>query len=255
MDIKVLFVDLHGVIVNTPKIFDLYEKLTKEHLIELFGLGENEAEKRYDNAHKTWKESAYNYLKNPNTSKTGKKFLEFLKRCDQEYTDKLYKDLDIKGVNEDKLRTKPFEYNISIKIQALYPEVRETLEGLQDAGYILHMASSSHTSHIKGILRANMIEHYFETIIGFDTVASTKHTFAFYKQMLRQTGAKADESVMLGNSIHEIIKPRKLGMYTVHINRERQVPSEIKKMANLSFKDLKPLGDKLEQIKPNPMKM
>ncbi len=241
----ILFLDLHGVLVNTSKIFESYKKLTVDHLIDDFGLSHAEAEQRYDTALKYWEEVAFNYLRNPSKKKVGPQFLHFLENCDAIFPKMLYKDLSIPN-NCKIIRSRPFEFSIASQVEALYPEVRGTLETLYEHGYEMHVASSSFSGHIRGILQANNIDEFFESIIGFDTVAATKHTLKYYKKMLNDAQANPQRSVMIGNSMHEVLKPRLLGMRTVHINRERQVPLDVRKKADFSISDLSPLPEHLD---------
>ena len=248
MKSHVIFVDLHGVIVNSKLIFQKYRMLTIQHLMDDFNLIEKKATERYDMAYSTWERKAYRFLKDNDMPKTGAKFLKFLDETDEVFSSCLYSGLDTSECDEDVLRHRPFEYNVACKIEALYPEVRKALNSLADEGYVLHVASSNFSGHVKGILRANMIEHLFDSVIGFDDVASTKHTLEFYTRMLKQTGTSPKDAIMLGNSFHEILKPRKLGMKTVHVNRERRVPRDVQKLATLRIKNLRSLPVKLENL-------
>ncbi len=245
----VIFVDLHGVIVNSKLIFQKYRQLTIRHLMDDFDLQEESATQRYDSAYSTWETKAYSFLKDSKTPKEGEKFLDFLRKNDEVFSECLYSGLDTSDVEDGNLRHKPFEYNVACRIEALYPEVRDILNELTEEGYVLHAASSNFSGHIKGILRANMIEHLFDSVIGFDDVASTKHTLQFYKRMLKQTRTAPSEAIMLGNSLHEILKPRRLGMTTVHVNRERKVPHDVQRLATIRLRNLRSLPLKLENLR------
>jgi FMN phosphatase YigB (HAD superfamily) len=233
--------------VNTPRIFDEYRRITIDHLIDHFQMSIEDAEKRYDRALRLWEKEAFNYLRNPAKKKVGKEFLDFLERCDKVFPKLLYEGLEISPSCPD-LRTRPYEFAIASKVEALYPEVEETLILLKTQGYEMHIASSSHSSHIKGIMLANNLDKYFDSAYGFDTVAATKHTLKYYKQMLYRVKTKAKLSVMIGNSMHEILKPRKLGMRTIHINRERKVPHDIRRLADRSLKNLSSLPSHLDNL-------
>ncbi|MDH5401884.1 MAG: HAD family hydrolase [Candidatus Heimdallarchaeota archaeon] len=246
-DQPVLFIDLHGVLVNTPIIFEEYRRITIEHLMTHFGLNEISAKRRYDTAMEIWEKYAFDYLRDPTKEKVGSKFLEFLEFCDKIFPQTLYQDLKI-SADCTELRTRPFEFSVAQKVKALYPEVKDTLNRLIAHGYDMHVASSSHSSHIKGILKGNDIEEYFGNVFGFDTVAATKHTLKFYKKMLSKVNADPKTSIMIGNSMHEVIKPKKIGMLTIHINRERKVPLNIRKMANYSLMDIASLPIHLDTI-------
>ncbi|MCY3413280.1 MAG: HAD family hydrolase [Candidatus Heimdallarchaeota archaeon] len=243
-----LFMDLHGVLVETPRIFMEYKRITLQHLHEQFGIAGKEAEKRYDEAMRRWEDVAFEYLRNPTKTKVGPKFLEFLETCDKLFPKFLYENLKV-DPKCSSLRTRPFEYEVAAKTEeVLYPEVRDTLDALIDHGYNLIVASSSHSSHINGVIEANDIEDYFSEVIGFDSVAATKHTVDYYQNMLSVANSKPENSVMVGNSMHEVLKPRLLGMKTIHINRERSVPLQVRKLADLSLGDISLLPIHLDVI-------
>lgn len=243
----ILFLDLHGVLVRTPQIVEEYRRITIEHLIDHFDLAKTDAEDRYDRALELWEEEAFGYLRNPAKKKIGQEFLDFLEWCDKLFPKFLYEDLNI-DPDCDELRTRPYEYNIAKNIEALYPEVIQTLTRLKKLGYRMYVASSSHSSHIRGIVEANGLGEYIDEIFGFDTVAATKHTVKYYKDMLKMTNAEAYYSFMIGNSMHEVLKPRKIGMKTIHINRERKVPHNVRKLADRSINDLQSLPIHLDSI-------
>ncbi|MHA2100615.1 MAG: hypothetical protein ACW99A_18220, partial [Candidatus Kariarchaeaceae archaeon] len=83
---------------------------------------------------------------------------------------------------------------------------------------------------------------------GFDTLAATKHTLKYYKGMAKKINASPQSCIMIGNSMHEILKPRKLKMKTVHINRERKVPFDVRKLADLSLDNLSTLPEHLDSL-------
>ncbi len=225
-------------LVDTSKVFKEYKRITIDHLEEHFNIIGMEAEKRYDEAMKRWEDVAFAYLRNPTKKKVGPEFLEFLEKCDKLFPQFLYENLKV-DTSCGILRERPFEYNVSSKTdEVLYPEVRKTLDILRNQEYPMYVASSSHSSHIYGVLEANDIEDFFTDVIGFDNVAATKHTLKYYQNMLKTANSNPEDSVMIGNSMHEVLKPRSLGMKTIHINRERRVPMEIRKMADLSLSDI-----------------
>lgn len=243
----ILFLDLHGVLVRTPQIIKEYRRITVHHLVEHFNLEELEAENRYDRAMDLWEAEAFGYLRNPSKKKVGPEFLEFLEWCDKLFPKFLYEGLVI-DQECPALRTRPFEYKVARQVEALYPEVISTLKHLKEHGYKMYVASSSHSSHIEGIVEANGLDEYIDGFFGFDTVAATKHTTKYYKDMINITKAEAQFCFMIGNSMHEVLKPRKLGMRTIHINRERKVPHNVRKLADRSLDDLTSLPIHLDSI-------
>ncbi|MHA2504256.1 MAG: HAD family hydrolase, partial [Candidatus Kariarchaeaceae archaeon] len=203
----ILFLDLHGVLVQTPQILEDYRRITVQHQIDHFQLAEDDAMNRYDHAMEMWEKKAFGYLRNPSKKKVGPEFLDFLEWCDKLFPKYLYEGMEINQECPD-LRTRPFEYIVASQIEALYPEVLSTLAHLKEHGYRMYVASSSHSSHIEGIVEANGLDDYIDGIFGFDTVAATKHTMKYYKDMISQTEAEAQYCFMIGNSMHEVLKPR-----------------------------------------------
>ena len=161
----VLFIDLHGVLVQTPVIFEKYKEITVDHLMDNFQLSREEATKRYESSMKKWETAAFNYLRDPTKKKVGVQFLEFLDECDALFPSLLYEGLEGMDTCRD-VRSRPFEFSVASQVRALYPEVKETLDRLQDLNYRMYVASSSHSSHILGILEANDIGSYFAASVN-----------------------------------------------------------------------------------------
>ncbi len=247
MPLLTLYFDLHGVLADSDKITEEYRRVTIKHLIEDFGLSEAEASRRYDRALKEWERVAFGYLKRNGTPKTGRPLIQRIDEYDTYFVERLYRRLN-PPKNPKIVRTRPWEFSIASKIDAIYPEVPQVLEQLKKMGYKMHVASSGHTSHVRGILVGGGIDQYFDSILGIDVVQATKHTKLFYVRMLKLTGGEPETSLLIGNSPAEIIYPPRIGLRTIHINRERHVTQDLREQAFLSLPDISYLPELLPNI-------
>lgn len=244
-----LFFDLHGVLANSRIIYHEYKKITVRHLMKDFHLSFHDAQARYDRALKSWEDKAFSYLRSQGTPKVGMALKKKIDEFDHFFVQALYDGLIING-QKKRIRTRPYEYKIARKIVAIYPEVKKVLQDLEDRGFVMHVASSSHSSHVRGILEGGGIEEFFSRVMGIDTLNATKHTTEYYQNMIRLTHANPKYSFLIGNSIAEIIYPPKIHLKTIHVNRERKVPPDIKKLAYKTIDNLTQLPSivcKMEQ--------
>ena len=237
-----LFFDLHGVLANSRIIYNEYRKITVRHLMKDFRLSLPEARKRYDRALRSWEDKAFSFLRSQGTPKVGIALKKKIDEFDHFFVQALYNGLIING-QKKRMRTRPYEYKVARKIVAIYPEVKKVLQDLEDRGFVMHVASSSHSSHVRGILEGGGIEEFFSRVMGIDTLNATKHTTEYYQNMLRLTHANPKYSFLIGNSIAEIIYPPKINLKTIHVNRERKVPADIKMKAHKIIDNLTQLPE------------
>ena len=246
MPLLTLYFDLHGVLADSDVITSEYRRITIEHLVRDFGLTIEEATRRYDNALAEWERVAFSWLRRNGTPKTGRPLIQRIDEFDTYFVERLYQGLP-PPKNPSLIRTRPWEYSVASKINAIYPEVPRVLKKLKEMGYVMHVASSGHTSHVKGILVGGGIIQYFGKVLGIDVVQATKHTKLFYVRMLKLTNSEPSTSILIGNSPAEIIYPPRIGLRTIHINREREVTRDLREQALLSLPDI----SYLPKILPN----
>lgn len=86
----------------------------------------------------------------------------------------------------------------------LYPQVKEVLEALVNAGLPLAVVTNKPTVFVRPILSYLGIEHYFKFVVGGDDVVRRKpHPTALYF-VLAHTGVLAKELLFVGDSRNDI---------------------------------------------------
>ena len=92
-----------------------------------------------------------------------------------------------------------FQKNRKQMVPNLFPHVRETLAALQEAGYVLTIASSRSYGSLKEFLREMGIEPYISYVLGANSVAHAKpHPEPVLKTMA-DLGFQADETLVVGD--------------------------------------------------------
>ena len=105
----------------------------------------------------------------------------------------------------------------------VYPGVKTTLAKLSKK-YILSTASLAHGSITKIELEKSGIARYFSHLIFTSEIGYRKPSEEFYKRMLQTVGAKASESVMIGDNLHDdIYGAHRVGMLTIWIKNTLSV--------------------------------
>ena len=92
-----------------------------------------------------------------------------------------------------------FEKNRKLLVPKLFPHVNETLAALQDAGYVLTIASSRSYGSLKEFLREMAIEPYISYVLGANSVTHAKpHPEPVLKTMA-DLGYGPDETLVVGD--------------------------------------------------------
>ena len=92
-----------------------------------------------------------------------------------------------------------FEKNRKLLVPKLFPHVKETLAALQEAGYVLTIASSRSYGSLKEFLREMEIEPYISYVLGANSVTHAKpHPEPVLKTMA-DLGYGPDETLVVGD--------------------------------------------------------
>ena len=92
-----------------------------------------------------------------------------------------------------------FEKNRKFLVPKLFPHVKETLAALQEAGYVLTIASSRSYGSLKEFLREMDIEPYISYVLGANSVTHAKpHPEPVLKTMA-DLGYGPDETLVVGD--------------------------------------------------------
>ncbi|NLZ76775.1 MAG: noncanonical pyrimidine nucleotidase, YjjG family [Spirochaetales bacterium] len=130
----------------------------------------------------------------------------------------------------------------------LYPETLPLLTLLKDEGYRLHIASNGIGRVQRGRLEASNLGRFFDHLFISTEIGVSKPRPGFFEHMLRTTGAKMRECVMIGDSLSSDIQ----GALDVHmdciwINAEHQETSLEPTYTITSLSELHPLLDSLKK--------
>jgi phosphoglycolate phosphatase len=107
---------------------------------------------------------------------------------------------------------------------SLYPNVRETLEGL--GGLKKAVISNKRENLSRRLLEALDINRHFALVVGSDTVSERKPSAMPILHVLSALGAGAGESLMVGDSTYDIEAGKRAGLRTVAVTygyRDRSV--------------------------------
>jgi len=101
----------------------------------------------------------------------------------------------------------------------LFPDTKETLIYLQDKGYQMHLITNGFelTQHSK--LKHSGLNVFFKEVVTSECSNSLKPQKEIFDYALNKTGAKVEESIMIGDSLDvDIIGAMNVGMDQVHVN-------------------------------------
>lgn len=238
----VLLFDLHGVIAISSRIAESYKKNHVDYL-EKLGFSREDCEYRYDNALKKFNKDYYD---NVYSTPIDEPFMIIIKNLFYQYKYDLLQDHNLvseKGENVSFFHKKAIIAGCKNKEENyyLYPEVANAIIELSDKGFAIALATSAHSKHAKAVISCTSIKNYFDEILGFDIIKAHKSAPEFYLRCCKKLHFKKENCIVIGNSKDEIIVPKRLGMGTFFIDRERFVTYNVQSIADGSFSNLKEL--------------
>ncbi len=96
-----------------------------------------------------------------------------------------------------------------------YPGVRETLDVLRGQGKRLAVVSNKNVALCRRLLAVFGIEDYFAAVVGADSLPFRKPSPEPLLHLVREFGALAGETAMVGDSINDISAGKGAGVVTV----------------------------------------
>ena len=97
----------------------------------------------------------------------------------------------------------------------LFPYVKETLNSLKQKGLKIGLASSSHLSTIKRVLKECNLEGFFDYIIGGDQVKNPKPDSEIYLKAAAGLGLKVSDCIAVEDSFAGIKSAKNAGLYVI----------------------------------------
>ena len=102
-------------------------------------------------------------------------------------------------------------------VEPLYPGAIETLERLANDNWLIAMATRKSHRGIRAIFEMHPLEAYFDSIWCADDGPGKPHPF-MCDQAMRALGASADQSVIIGDAVHDIRMGRNAGIHTIGVS-------------------------------------
>jgi phosphoglycolate phosphatase len=118
--------------------------------------------------------------------------------------------IEINGFSEDKARRAVELYRERYSTvgkfeNAVIPGIPELLEGLKEQGYVLYVATSKPTVFAEQITQHYGLARYFEHIGGSNLDGTRSKKQEVIQYVLDQNGLAPEQSIMIGDRMHDII--------------------------------------------------
>ncbi|MFL5808910.1 MAG: YjjG family noncanonical pyrimidine nucleotidase [Flavisolibacter sp.] len=122
----------------------------------------------------------------------------------------------------------------------LFPDTVEVLQYLADKGYEMHLITNGFENIQHSKLKSSGLSPFFKEVITSESSNSLKPQKEIYEYAMSKTGAVAENSIMIGDSIEvDIAGAMGVGMDQIHVNYNHQ-PQELKPTYTVStLKELK----------------
>jgi phosphoglycolate phosphatase len=99
-----------------------------------------------------------------------------------------------------------------------YPGVLETLDTLRRRGFRLAVVTNKPVFATKKILEALSLAEFFPVVVGGDSLPQRKPDPAQLLEAARQLGVNVDETLMVGDNIHDVEAAHAAGMRCVAVS-------------------------------------
>jgi len=153
---------------------------------------------------------------------------------------RFYDTLVLFGINDRRLgenMADAFIKGITSKTY-LFPYTRELLEYLYPK-YQLHIITNGFEEVQYGKLKNSGLGKYFTTIITSEAAGSKKPDPEIFRYALEEAGAKATESIMIGDDLEiDIAGARKLGIDQLFVNHDNKKHNEKPTMEIFSLDEI-----------------
>lgn len=107
--------------------------------------------------------------------------------------------------------------DIGIFENGVYEGVEGMLDKLQKAGFKLVLATSKPIIFADRILKRYEIDKYFDATFGSEFDGTRTDKAEVIKYAMEQTGAKSEETIMIGDRSHDVIGGNKNNMKTIGV--------------------------------------
>ena len=101
----------------------------------------------------------------------------------------------------------------------LFDDVLPTLTELKRRGLKLALVSSNVKYRLKAILEKNKLTHLFDSVVSYEDVKRPKPHPDMVLKALEEVGVKAEEAILVGDSINDVMSAKSAGVIAVLIDR------------------------------------
>lgn len=151
------------------------------------------------------------------------------------------KTLKIHDIHDEDLANKISQsyIDLSPKQTQLFPNTIKTLEDLREKGYKMHIITNGFVEVQFIKLKESRLETFFDIIVCSEHIGFNKPDKRIFHHALELAGAKAEESVMIGDDLKiDILGANQVGMEAILFDPEKKHKSQafkiIRDLAELS---------------------
>ena len=111
----------------------------------------------------------------------------------------------------------------------LFPDTIDVLDYLRKKGYGLHLITNGFEETQHGKLKSSGLSQFFAVVVTSEGSNSLKPQKEIFEFALTKTGAKVEESLMIGDTLDvDVTGALNMGMDAVHVNYSRAEQTAIK---------------------------
>jgi len=245
--VRAVFLDLHGVLVDSAALGPQYNEAQARILAARYGGEVTDWIAARRRVAGRWQENWADLdLAGPNGADA---LLEG-------WTRNLLAHLHAMGIAEDQTTVRRLapevSYQVTRQCSVHYGEVPGCLRRLRDRGLILAVLSNAHSSHVRGMLEGSDLMRYLDYAWGPDLLGLGTKNAEAYRRALAIMGLPAMDCLVVDDNADGIRAARELGALAVLVDRpgarERPDKDVARRQAHLVVPDLTSLLNRLESL-------
>ncbi len=126
---------------------------------------------------------------------------------------------------------------------APYPDTQQVLKHLSDSGYGMGVVTNCGSHAAETVLERFHLEGYFKITLSRDDVSCLKPSPESLHLALKKLGARADQTLFVGDSVNDILAAQRIPMPSCFLSRgESRVTGEDGSMAGFQISSLSGLA-------------
>ena len=143
-------------------------------------------------------------------------------------------------------------YYARVETCSLKQSSREILEYLRSAGYRQSILSASKQDHLEGLVAYYGLEHYFEELLGIDSVHAPGKSARGHEWIVERN-LDPGKVVLIGDTVHDAEVADKMGIHSILVEGGHHPREKLARTGKPVLQDITRVPEALDRLSLNPI--